>query len=123
MVQEEVHELHTVWSVGRCDIPCPLLEACAASRQDELGAVLLGKQSPPGVLALSSQLGKLNQVVELLVHILGTTHQLQVLSGLHNTWQLYNKLCDAIARIVLEQELGDQHGRLQILQAGHTQSQ
>jgi len=60
------------------------LEASAAGRQNELWPVLLGEQSPPGVLALSSQLGKLHQVIKLSVHILGATHQLQVLPCLHS---------------------------------------
>jgi len=58
------------------NIPGPLLEASAAGRQDELRPVLLGEQSSPGVLALSSQLSKLHQIIELFVHILGATHQL-----------------------------------------------
>ena len=65
-------------------IPGPLLEASAAGRQNELWPVLLGEQSPPGVFALSSQFGKLHQIIELLVHVLGATHQLQVLSCLHS---------------------------------------
>ena len=37
--------------VLRMILPCPLLEACTAGRQDELGPVLLGEQSLPGMLA------------------------------------------------------------------------
>ena len=57
-------------------IPGPLLEASAASRQNELWPVLLGEQSSPRMFALSSQFSKLHQIIELLVHILRATHQL-----------------------------------------------
>ena len=64
---------------------CPLLESGAAGREHQLGEVLPGEETRPLVLAHVGQPGSLHQVVELLVHILGATDQLQVLAGLQQT--------------------------------------